>query len=58
MTLEQQEKIRQARNQYAREWRARNRDKVKAANDRYWARKVAASAEAQEDEHGGKNEDN
>lgn len=28
----------EARNAYARKWRAKNRDKVKAAQDRYWDR--------------------
>lgn len=55
MSAVEQEKARQARNKYAREWRARNRDKVKANNQRYWARKAASTAE-QEAENGGKDE--
>lgn len=31
-----------ARNEYAREWRKRNPDKVKKANERYWERKAKA----------------
>ena len=54
MSAVEQEKARQARNQYAREWRARNRDKVKANNERYWAKKAAA-AEEQEADNGGEN---
>ena len=49
MSAIEQEKARQARNQYAREWRARNRDKVKASNERYWARKAVKSAEQEAD---------
>ena len=36
-----QEAGRQARNAYARQWRAKNRDKVKQYNADYWARKAA-----------------
>ena len=31
---------RKARNAYAREWRARNRDKVKQYNAAYWQKKA------------------
>lgn len=30
----------EARNAYARRWRAANRDKVRANNERYWLRKA------------------
>jgi len=40
------EQARKAKNEYARKWRANNREKVKAAQDRYWARR--AEREAQE----------
>lgn len=36
-----QEAGRQARNAYAREWRAKNRDKVRQYNADYWTRKAA-----------------
>jgi len=36
---------RQARNAYAREWRAKNRDKVRQYNETYWARKAAHDGE-------------
>ena len=36
---------RQARNAYAREWRAKNRDKVRQYNESYWARKAARDGE-------------
>ena len=41
MTLTQQEQdaIREARRQYKAEWRRKNPDKIKAANDRYWLKK-------------------
>ena len=32
------ESAKAARNAYARKWRAKNPDKVKAAQDRYWDR--------------------
>lgn len=35
-----------ARNAYYRAWRAKNPDKVRAANDRYWA-KIAKKAAAE-----------
>lgn len=31
----------EARRAYQREWRRKNRDKVKAQNERYWAKKAA-----------------
>lgn len=38
--MTEQEKIRAARAEYAREYRKRNPDKVKAAQERYWLRKI------------------
>ena len=35
-----QELIREERRRYAREWRAKNPDKVKAACQRYWKKKA------------------
>lgn len=35
----------QARNAYAREWRAKNRDKVRQYNENYWARKAERQTE-------------
>ncbi|WP_017414147.1 hypothetical protein [Clostridium tunisiense] len=34
------QQIKDARNKYMREWRAKNKDKVKAAQERYWKRKA------------------
>ncbi|WP_180269514.1 hypothetical protein [Clostridium paraputrificum] len=36
--MEQQ--AREARNAYMRAWRAKNKDKVKAAQERYWEKKA------------------
>ena len=46
-TKEQLEAARKARNAKKREWRAKNRDKVKEYELRHWI-KVAAAAAAQE----------
>lgn len=34
------DEARKLKNAYAREWRARNKDKVKAQQERYWENKV------------------
>lgn len=41
------EKAKEARRAYKREWNRKNKDKVKASQERYWARK-AAEAEGKE----------
>lgn len=46
---EMQELARKERNRYHREWRAKNKDRVKAIDDRYWAKKAAAREEAEKD---------
>lgn len=38
---ENAELIKQFKREYAREWRKKNKDKVKAAQERYWAKKIA-----------------
>ncbi|MBM7834993.1 hypothetical protein [Clostridium sardiniense] len=35
-----EDKAREKRNAYYREWRKKNKDKVKKYNDTYWERKV------------------
>ncbi|WP_373844427.1 hypothetical protein [Clostridium sp.] len=35
------EKDKEARNKYMREWRAKNKDKVKVIQERYWKKKAA-----------------
>lgn len=42
------EKAKEARRAYKREWNRRNRDKVKAAQERYWNRKAEAAEAAQD----------
>lgn len=37
------EKAKELRRAYKREWNRRNRDKVKAAQERYWNRKAEAA---------------
>ena len=34
-----------ARNEYARKWREKNKDKVRAAHDRYWEKKAREADE-------------
>lgn len=41
LTKEQREEINKERREYKREWRKKNPDKVKAANERYWLKKAA-----------------
>lgn len=41
LTPEELEAARRARNEYQREWRRRNPEKVRAAQKRYWLRKAA-----------------
>lgn len=40
------EAAKQARREYKRAWNAKNKDKVKAAQDRYWERKTAEAGRA------------
>lgn len=35
------EKAKEARNKYMKEWRAKNKDKVKVIQERYWKKKAA-----------------
>lgn len=39
------DKAREERNAYLREWRKKNKDKVKKYNDDYWERKVKKDKE-------------
>ena len=39
---------------YQRAWRAKNREKVREINKRYWAKKAAQSLAAQEEQADGK----
>lgn len=40
------EEAKEARRAYIREWRKKNPDKLKAAQDRYWEKKAAQAQEA------------
>lgn len=50
---EMTEAAREARRAYKREWNKKNRDKVKAAQDRYWEKKAEAAHD--QDQRNGKN---
>jgi len=52
------EDARAARNQYIKEWRANNKDRVREANRRYWEKRAAklAASERGED-HAAADED-
>ena len=39
---------REERNQYLRQWRAKNKDKVRAINARYWAKKARKRMESED----------
>ena len=43
-----QAKAREERNQYLRQWRAKNKDKVRAINARYWAKKARKRMESED----------
>ena len=51
MKKELSQKAKDMRNKYFREWRAKNKDKVKRYNDNYWANKVERLAEKEGDEN-------
>lgn len=51
------EAARQARNRYARAWRAKNKDSVRASNARYWEKRAAREAEREGKQDVGTNED-
>lgn len=44
--IEREKQAREARNAYAREWRAKNPEKVRQININYWARKAEREANA------------
>ena len=46
--LEMNEQAKEMRRAYKRAWNAKNKDKVKAAQQRYWERKAQAAQEKQE----------
>ena len=52
MDKKTKEAARAARNKYSREWRAKNPDKVREINERYWARRAEREAAEQEVSNG------
>lgn len=48
MTEQEREAARQQINKYHREWRKKNKDKVRAINERYWAKKAAQEQQREE----------
>jgi len=46
------EQAREARRAYKREWNRKNRDKVKAAQERYWNKKAAEGTAETDDRTG------
>ena len=49
MTEAAREAAKEARRQYKRQWARKNREKVKAAQERYWAKRAAAQAEQEQE---------
>lgn len=47
MTLE--ERVREERREYFRQWRAKNSDKVKENDRRYWEKRVTMKAQAEQE---------
>lgn len=44
------DKAREMRREYKRAWNRANKDKVKAAQERYWSKRAAAAQEQETDE--------
>ena len=47
-----QKLVREERRRYAREWRKKNPEKVRAANKRYWERKVQKRLDTEDNQQG------
>jgi len=54
MTESEKKAAAEARNAYAREWRKKNPDKVRANNKAYWMRRAAKEEAARKEAGGGK----
>lgn len=52
------EEARNARNAYYRAWRAKNPEKVRESNERYWAKKAAEMATEEKEGETNANADN
>lgn len=48
MDVENKQAAIEARRRYYKQWRKNNADKVRASNDRYWARRAEREAQAKE----------
>lgn len=42
------DKAKEMRREYKRQWNRKNKDKVRAAQERYWSRKAAATEQEQQ----------
>lgn len=49
--MDTQELKREARREYMREWRKKNPEKLRAAQERYWMKKAAEIAAKRENPH-------
>ena len=47
MEINMEEIIKEEKRQYQREWRSKNKDRVREINQRYWANRVRRKLEAQ-----------
>ena len=54
MTEYEKRAIREARNAYRREWNRKNRDKVRAIQERYWLRKYLEQQKKEESKADGR----
>lgn len=54
MDIENKQAAIEARRRYYKQWRKNNADKVRASNNRYWARRAEREAQAAQTTEGGK----
>lgn len=45
-----EEQIKEEQRRYYREWRAKNRERVRAINRRYWLKRAAKAAEGEKED--------
>jgi hypothetical protein len=50
LTEQEREAIKQAQRAYKAEWRKKNKDKIRATNERYWLKKAATLANTEKDD--------
>lgn len=58
MERKMSKEARNARNAYYRAWRAKNPEKVRESNERYWAKKAAEIAAEEKEAGANENADN